>query len=416
MTGGPGRARHREPAMKIFESRWERAIPIILGVFFGLCIALLVVSIIMFRRAEERGLSWSLGGGRTSSQLVGEERSNAIVEATRRVSPAVVSVTAIRTRDIMMNPGLYYRWLQQFYFNPSLLDQLGGRPMLEYTSFGSGLIMSPDGHILTNEHVVRQAERIMITMSSGERAEASVIGADITYDIALLKIEGKNLPYALLGDSDRLSIGEWVIAIGSPFGYLLVDAQPSVTVGVVSALHRDVKSSTEIPVFQNMIQTDAAINPGNSGGPLVSSSGEVIGINTFIFTTAEGSVTGMSFAIPVNTSKMVTDELLRYGRVRVTWTGIRVRGITPEVAQRSGLDIHGGLLVENVTAASPGAEAGIQRGDVIIEVNGLKVSTPEQAARAVFGLRVGDSVDMIIDRGATSRAVKVRLAEQPKGA
>ena len=402
--------------MKPFETRWERIIPIVLGAFFGLCLALLVVSIIMFHRSEERGLSRLSAGGRTASQPAGEERSNAIVEATRRVSPAVVSVTAIRTRDIRTNPELYYRWLQQYYFNPALLDRLGGRPVLEYTSFGSGLIVSPDGHILTNEHVVRQAERIVITMSDGTRAESTVIGSDAIYDIALLKIEAKNLPYAPLGDSDRLSIGEWVIAIGSPFGYLLGDAQPSVTVGVVSALHRDVKSSTETPVFQNMIQTDAAINPGNSGGPLVSSAGEVIGINTFIFTTAEGNVPGMSFAIPVNTTKMITDELLHYGRVRTTWTGIRVSGLTPEVAQRLGLGVESGLFVEKVEEESPGAQAGIRQGDVIIEVNGAKVGTPEQTVRSVFGLRVGDTIEMIINRGGKLQTVKVRLAELPKGA
>ena len=402
--------------MKPFETRWERIIPIALGVFFGLCLALLVVSIIMFHRSEERGLSRLSAGGRTASQLAGEERSNTIVEATRRVSPAVVSVTAIRTRDIRTNPELYYRWLQQYYFNPALLDRLGGRPVLEYTSFGSGLIVSPDGHILTNEHVVRQAERIVITMSDGTRAESTVIGADDIYDIALLKIEAKNLPYAPLGDSDRLSIGEWVIAIGSPFGYLLGDAQPSVTVGVVSALHRDVKSSTETPVFQNMIQTDAAINPGNSGGPLVSSAGEVIGINTFIFTTAEGNVPGMSFAIPINTTKMITDELLHYGRVRTTWTGIRVSGLTPEVARRLGLGVESGLFVEKVEEESPGAQAGIRQGDVIIEVNGAKVGTPEQTVRSVFGLRVGDTIEMIINRGGKLQTVKVRLAELPKGA
>jgi serine protease Do len=402
--------------MKPFDNRGDRFIPVILGVFFGLCIALLAVSIVMFRKAEQRGVAGSLTGGRASSDLVAGERSGAIVEATRRVSPAVVSVTVIRTRDIRSNPELYYRWLQQFYFNPSLLNRLGGRPVLEYASLGSGIILSPDGHILTNEHVVRQAERIVVTMSDGTKAEASVVGADVLYDVALLKIEGKNLPYAQLGDSDRLSIGEWVIAIGSPFGYLLGDSQPTVTVGVVSALHRDVKSSTETPVLQNMIQTDAAINPGNSGGPLVSSEGKVIGINTFIFTTEEGSVPGMSFAIPINTSKMVTDELLHYGRVRVTWTGIRVGPVTTDVARRFGLGEQSGLLVENVEATSPGAQAGILRGDVILEVNDSKVSTPEQAARAVFGLRVGDTVDMVINRGGKTQTVKLKLAEPPKGA
>jgi serine protease Do len=253
-------------------------------------------------------------------------------------------------------------------------------------------------------------------MSNGTKAEASVIGADVMYDVALLKIEARNLPYAQLGDSDQLSIGEWVIAIGSPFGYLLGDAQPTVTVGVVSALHRDVKSSTETPVFQNMIQTDAAINPGNSGGPLVSSAGRVIGINTFIFTTSEGNVPGMSFAIPINTSKMVTDELLHYGRVRITWTGIRVSAVTPDVARRLGLGVQSGLLVENVEPTSPGAQAGVERGDIILEVNGSKVSTPEQAARAVFGLRVGDTIDMLISRSGKTQTMKLKLAEAPRGA
>jgi serine protease Do len=402
--------------MRLFESRGERIVPIVLGVLFGLCIAMLVVSIVMFRRADELENARSPGGRRTSSQVAQGERSDAIVEATRRASPAVVSVTAVGTSDISTNPELYFRYLQAYYFNPSRLDQLGGRPVLQYTNFGSGIVVSPDGHILTNEHVVRGAERIYITMSDGAKAEASVIGSDAVYDLALLKIEAKNLAYAPLGDSDRLAIGEWVIAIGSPFGYLLGDAQPSVTVGVVSALHRDVKSSTDAPVFQNMIQTDAAINPGNSGGPLVSSDGEVIGINTFIMSTAEGSIPGMSFAIPINTAKAVVDEILHYGRVRFTWTGISVSSVTPEVARRFGSSVTGGLLVEKVDPDGPGAAAGIKPGDVILEVNGLKVSTPEQAAKAVFGLRVGDSVDLVVYRDGRTQPMKLRLVELPKGA
>jgi serine protease Do len=402
--------------MRLFESRGERVVPVVLGVLFGLCIAMLVVSIVMFRRAGEADRSRSPAGGRASSQSAEVERAGAIVEATRRASPAVVSVTAVGTSDISSNPELYYRYLQAYYFNPSRLDQLGGRPVLQYTNFGSGLVVSPDGHILTNEHVTRDAERILITMSDGTKAEASVIGSDAVYDLALLKIDAKNLPYAPLGDSDRLAIGEWVIAIGSPFGYLLGDPQPSVTVGVVSALHRDVKSTTDAPVFQNMIQTDAAINPGNSGGPLVSSAGEVIGINTFIMSTAEGSIPGMSFAIPINTAKAVVDEILHYGRVRFTWTGISVSSVTPEVARRFGSGVTGGLLVEKVEPEGPGARAGIRPGDVILEVNGSKVSTPEQAAKAVFGLRVGDAVDLVIYRNGKTQLLKLRLVEQPKGA
>jgi S1-C subfamily serine protease len=401
--------------MKPFETRLERSAPVVLGVLFGLCIALLIVAIIMFRRVEERGYSPRPGGGQSGSQSVAQDRANAIVEATRRASPAVVSVTALRTKDVTSDPYLYFQWLQQYYFNPSFQDQFGDRPVLNYTIIGSGLVVSPDGYILTNEHVVRDAERILVTMNDGAQAEGSVVGMAADYDLALLKIEAKNLPYAPFGDSDRLSIGEWVIAIGNPFGYLLNDTQPTVTVGVVSALHRDIKSNSRVPIFQNMIQTDAAINPGNSGGPLVSSAGEVIGINTFIFSTEQGSNLGMGFAIPINTSKMVMDELLHYGRVRVTWTGISLSELTPEESRRLGLGAGSGLLVASVKPGGPGAEAGIKEGDVILEVNGSKLRTFEQARRALFGLRVGDETDAVMYRGRKQFTVKLRLAEMPKG-
>jgi serine protease Do len=403
--------------MKPFETKLERLAPLVLGVLFGLCIALLIVSIIMFRRAEERGLSRPLAGGRSDSQLVAEERANAIVEATRRASPAVVSVTALRTKDVSTDPYLYLQWLQQYYFNPALHDQMNGKaPVLRSTIIGSGLVVSPDGYILTNEHVVRDAERVLVTMNDGAQAEGSIVGMAADYDLALLKIEAKNLPYAPFGDSDKIAIGEWVIAIGNPFGYLLNDTQPTVTVGVVSALHRDVKSSSHVPVFQNMIQTDAAINPGNSGGPLVSSAGEVIGINTFIFTTEEGSSLGMGFAIPINTSKMVIDELLHYGRVRVTWTGISLSELTAEESERLGVAGEGGLLVASVKAGGPGAAAGIREGDVILEVNSARLRTFEQARRALFGLRVGDETYVVIHRDRKTQTVKLRLVEMPKGA
>ena len=166
-----------------------------------------------------------------------------------------------------------------------------------------------------------------------------------------------------------------------------------------------------------MIQTDAAINPGNSGGPLVSSAGEVIGINTFIFTTAEGSIPGMSFAIPINTAKMVIDEILHYGRVRFTWTGISVSSVTPEVARRLRLRRDGRApRREGRGRRARAPQAGIRRGDVILEVNGSKVSTPEQAAKAVFGLRVGDAVDMVMYRDGKTQTMKLRLVELPKGA
>jgi len=278
--------------------------------------------------------------------------------------------------------------------------------------------MREDGYILTNEHVVRDANEIYVTLNDGTKTKASVVGSSRDFDLALLRIDAENLPYAPLGDSDKLEIGEWVIAIGSPFGYLLNDYQPTVTVGVVSALNRDVKSDYERgdAVFKNMIQTDAAINPGNSGGPLVSSNGEVIGINTFIFTEGSGNNLGMGFAIPVNTTKMVIDEIMKYGRVRELWTGLEITVLTPAVARALNLAISKGLLVDRIIEESPAAEAQIQVGDVIIEVNGIKVQNLAQANRAIFGLLVGDVLNIALLRGDSYHTVKLKMAERPRRA
>jgi len=393
--------------MKPFESRWERIAPYGLGVLFGLCVALLAVSIALFTRASERG--GAAPSGRTSSQRIQGERDNAIIEATRRLSPAVVSVTAIRQKVVPRDP--LYQWFQQYYYGQ--LPAGERYSILESSVLGSGVVVSSDGYILTNEHVIRDAEKIYVTMSDGTQAQATVAGSTFSYDLALLKIEARNLPFAPLGDSDKLETGEWVIAIGSPFGYLLSDTQPTVTVGVVSAVHRDVKSSSENqPLFMNMIQTDAAINPGNSGGPLASSDGEVIGINTFIFSTGQGSNVGMGFAIPINTVKMIIDEVQKYGRVREPWTGLSVGELTSDVARRQSIGVESGLLVGAVYPGSPAAEAGIKNGDVILEINGAKVANVDQAYRAFFGHRVGDVLSVTIFRGGKTSTVQLKLAEQ----
>jgi serine protease Do len=391
--------------MKPFESRWERIAPYGLGILFGLCVALLAVSIALFMRTSGRG--GAAPGGGSPSQRIEAGRDNAIVEATRRLSPAVVSVTAIRQKVVPRDP--FYQWFQQYYYGQ--LPPGERYSNLEYSVLGSGVVVDPDGYILTNEHVIRDAGKIYVTMSDGTQAEATVAGSTFSYDLALLKIQAKNLPYATLGDSDKLVPGEWVIAIGSPFGYLLNDTQPTVTVGVVSALHRDVKSSSENqPLFMNMIQTDAAVNPGNSGGPLASSDGEVIGINTFIFSTGQGSNVGMGFAMPVNTAKMIIDEIRRYGRVREPWTGLQIGELTSDMAQRKGIGVESGLLVTAVS--SPAVEAGIKAGDVVLEINGAKIANVDQALRAFFGHRVGDVLNVTIFRDGKKSSVQLKLTEQ----
>ncbi|HER43348.1 MAG TPA: hypothetical protein ENO08_02675, partial [Candidatus Eisenbacteria bacterium] len=239
--------------MRPFESHWERFFPYMLGIIFGLSIALLVISIVMFKKAGERSPFGPASTGAGMSAQIEQERGSAITEATKRVSPTVVSITALRTELVRPNPLLNYNYFFQRYFlNRPIPEMYRER----YSNLGSGLIISPDGYILTNEHVVRDAEQIIITLSDGTETNAVLVGSSAVYDLALLEIEAKNLPYAQLGESDGLQIGEWVIAIGSPFGYLLNDTQPTVTVGVVSAMNRDVKSSQESSaIFRNMIQT-----------------------------------------------------------------------------------------------------------------------------------------------------------------
>lgn len=398
--------------MEIFKTRWERAFPYLLGAIFGVSIVLLGFSIFMFRKAAERGSFLPLTSREGGSTLIDAERKSAIVEATQRISPAVVSITALRTELVQRDPWYSYQWLFQRFF----LDRRVPRLYREVSILGSGIIMREDGYILTNEHVVRDASEVFVTLNDGTKTKASVIGSSRDFDLALLRIEAENLPYAPLGDSDKLEIGEWVIAIGSPFGYLLNDTQPTVTVGVISALNRDVKYEGGDAVFKNMIQTDAAINPGNSGGPLVSSNGEVIGINTFIFTEGSGSNLGMGFAIPVNTTKMVIDEIMRYGRVRELWTGLEITELTPAVARALNLAISKGLLVDRIMEESPAAEAQIQVGDVIIEVNGIKVQNLAQANRAIFGLLVGDILNIVLLRGDSYHTVKLKMAERPRRA
>jgi serine protease Do len=382
-----------------------------LGVMFGLSISLLVISIVMFKRAGDRA---PLGMEVTRSPVdarIEEERSSAIVEATRRVSPAVVSINALRTELVRPNPLLnYHRLFQQHFFNRRIPQVYQER----FSIFGSGIIVDADGYILTNEHVIRDAEQIVVTLSSGVEVDAKIVGSSAIYDLALLKIETGVLPYAPLGSSGDLEIGEWVIAIGSPFGYLLNDTQPTVTVGVISAVNRDVKSSPNSDaIFRNMIQTDAAINPGNSGGPLVSSDGRVIGVNTFIFSTENGTTLGMGFAIPVDIAKMVMEEFKQYGKVRSIWTGLEVTELNPEIAQTIGLSVSSGLLIDRIVEGSPAALAEMQIGDIILEVNGTKIENIAEATRAIYGLHVGDVLEIIVRRGNDNKTIRLELDERP---
>jgi serine protease Do len=347
-----------------------------------------------------------------ANRAIDTSRRNAVVRAAEQVMPSVVSISVLRTRVVADNPFRAFfpdEFFERFYPQG---DARGDVPGL-----GSGVIVDAAGTVLTNEHVVRGAEEIRVTLPDGRSFPARVLDASAVYDLAVLALDAKGaaLPVARLGDSQDLIVGEWAIAIGNPFGFLLDDPSPSVTVGVVSATRRDIKGGvSEGGIYKNMIQTDAAINPGNSGGPLVNGAGEVIGINTFIFTRGGGSL-GMGFAIPITTARRLLDEIKRYGRIRLAWSGLSVQPVTPYLAARLNLAKPGGLVVSRIEPASPAAAAGLQVGDIVYRVNSEAVNTAEDAQRSIFGAGVGDAVRLSFERGGAPLEARLVLVEQPGG-
>ena len=336
-------------------------------------------------------------------------RRSAIVTASQRVSPAVVSVSVVTSRLVRTDPFggmLHDEFWERFYPPLTYRERIPG--------LGSGVIVDPNGLVLTNAHVVMDAEQITVTLPGGRQLPARLLGSTATYDLAVLKVDATNLPAAPLGDSDGLVVGEWAIAIGNPFGYLLNDTQPTVTAGVISATRRDIKNeASSTSVYKNMIQTDAAINPGNSGGPLVNGDGEVIGVNTFIFTQGGGSL-GIGFAIPINLARRVVDEIVRYGRVRAAWPGMQVQPITPYLAQRLGFKDATGLVVTRVEPDGPAGKAGVRAGDKVVRVNGRDVRSVDDAQRAIYGSAVGDRLEMTLERDSKSLNVSFVLIEAPR--
>ncbi len=339
-----------------------------------------------------------------------DSRRTAIVRAAERVSPSVVTVSVRKVRLVPANTfgntkdEVLNRFLRQFA--PQRVHRE------EIANMGSGVILRDDGYIVTSGHVVESAETIEIVLGDGRRFPAKAIASDPFYDLALLKVEGEDLPVAPLGDSEDLVIGEWAIAIGNPFGYMLNNTRPSVTAGVISALHRDIQPEGGFTgVYKDMIQTDAAINPGNSGGPLVNGAGEVIGINTFIFSRGGGS-SGVSFATPISVVKRIVDEVLTYGEVRRVWVGVRVVEITRRLKRMLGLPSRDGVIVTYVDPGSPAERSGVELGDVILQINREEVNSLEQAQRALYGVQVGDELVLGVLRDGEEREFSLIMVEQ----
>ncbi len=341
---------------------------------------------------------------------ISESRRTAIVRAVERMAPAVVtlSVTQLRrehTSRRRRDP------LWDLFF-----PDMGRQRVRRIESMGSGVIVTEQGHIVTNEHVVRNAEQIVVSLPTGEQFVGKLVGEpDQVSDLAVVKIEADCLRPAVLGNSENLIIGEWAISIGNPFGFLIRDSKPTVTVGVISALDRDFDPEDSEPrAYRSMIQTDASINQGNSGGPLVNGDGEVIGINTFIFSRSGGSL-GIGFAIPINRAKVVMDDLLRHGTVRHNvWTGVSTQDLNPWIAQSLGLESDDGAIITDVVSKSPGDKAGLIRGDVIIAVEGKQVRSVNDVQAHFLGAIVGDVVVLGVIRDGSRRAAEILLEENPR--
>ena len=271
-------------------------------------------------------------------------------------------------------------------------------------SSGSGFLISEDGYILTNHHVVKDADKIIVSLSDRREMEAELIGSDPRSDLALLKIEAENLPYLTMADSDQLKVGEWVLAIGSPFGF-----DYSVTAGIVSAKGRSLRSETYVP----FIQTDVAINPGNSGGPLFNLAGEVVGINSQIYTRSGGFM-GLSFAIPSNTAISVVAQLRETGEVARGWLGVQIQEVSQDLAESFGLDKAAGALISQVLDNSPALAAGLQPGDVITQVDGHEIVMSAQVAHFIGAIAPEQSVVIELVRGGKSIEVDVLIGHLPK--
>jgi serine protease Do len=291
-------------------------------------------------------------------------------------------------------------------------SMFGGRSGTQtQAGLGTGFIMRGDGVIVTNAHVIAGATRISVMLRDGTTYPATAIGTDETNDLAVLKVKASNLPVAPIGDSDNLLVGEWAIAIGNPYGFMLGNSEPSVTAGVISGVGRNLVARGEGPsAYFDMIQTDASINPGNSGGPLVSASGEVIGVNSSIYSTSGGSI-GLGFAIPVNRVRRVAEDLLAHGRVRRPWIGVRLE--EPRTENPRELIVRG-ATVAAITPGSPAERAGLRVGDVITHVRTRTVHNRFDWDAALLDLRVGEQVPLVVRRGEGDVNVSVTIADLPE--
>ncbi|GBD94918.1 putative periplasmic serine endoprotease DegP-like precursor [bacterium BMS3Abin05] len=348
----------------------------------------------------------------TNSQFI--YQLNSVFEnAASKVKPSIVTIFS--EKIIKMRT---YQNPFSFFFGPDFFNQFGQgqqpkqkrRPQYrEYheEGMGSGITITSDGYIITNNHVVSGSDDIRVKTPAGNTYKAKIIGTDPKTDIALIKIKAKNLPIAKLGNSNNLKVGEWVLAIGNPFSQKL---HQTVTKGIVSALGR---SGLELSPYENYIQTDAPINPGNSGGALINLQGEVIGMNTAIVAPS-GAFAGIGFAIPINMVKSVTSDLKTKGHVVRGWLGVQIQGVNEDLAKALGLKENNGVVISEVTKGSPAEKAGLKVSDVILKFNGRKITSPSNLAFMVTQLPPGTKVTLEIIRNKKEKKITLKLGQMPE--
>ena len=360
----------------------------------------LTIGLVGCRDASESRLSVASVGAQTPSRAsqaqssIESSRRTALVAAAERVSGAVVSINVTSRQQAPRSP-----W--DFFFVPE-----GARLVQGY---GTGFILRPNGVIVTNQHVVANAQRVMVSLADGSDVTATVVGEDPVTDIAVLRVKREGLPTVTLGHSTDLMIGEWVVALGNPYTYLLGNAEPTVTVGVVSATGRNIlPNGDQTGLYLDMIQTDAAINPGNSGGPLTNALGEVVGVNSSIFSSSGGSV-GLGFAIPIERALRVADEIIRNGTVRRAWVGLEVEGARAMRQWKS----QGGVVLASVAQGGPAARAGLSPGDVMVEANGRRLRNYLDWEAVKLDLHVGDAVEVAVRSGSGTTRRRVVTGDLP---
>lgn len=325
----------------------------------------------------------------------------ATAEIVDAVKPGVVNIATTRT---IKTQGGFDPFFDDPFFRRFFGDRFKAPKERKSSGLGSGVIVDSNGYILTANHVVQGSEEIKVTLSDKREFKGKVVGSDAMSDIAVIKIEASNLPVVKMGDSSKLRVGETVLAIGSPYGL-----SQTVTMGIVSAVGR---ANVGIADYEDFIQTDAAINPGNSGGALVNVRGELVGINTAIFSTS-GGYQGIGFAVPTSMAKAVMDSLINKGKVVRGWIGVAIQNLTPELAKQFNLSEDKGVLIGDVVEDGPADKAGLQRGDVIIEFDGKKIEDPNQLRNKVAVIEPGQEIGVKIIREGKTLEKKIIVGELP---